>query len=362
MHKLYESPRPDLQKLSKTVYEVEAFYAPVCEIIGYDALAMALRDYTMRIRVLQSEPVEITAANGTKALLTGAERINKAEKAIETLGTHEDIQNTITDVIQSIYGESINVASIENSTGHNIQYGVGTFDVENDGVTKNFKFRWRVKSIGSLATKYEKYSSPLDLIGITIIPGEEPLEGQLLEDKQQEAEADVAVLFDTLITRTTELEAFVPTATPDRENPFFAEGSQNYIDIMDAAAGEHEIQPQMRTNGFQVAKGTMLYHDRRDVYVPMEIQVQTLLDRRVARIGRASHPVYKVVGREVDVPEDLLDDLLHLAQRKHSVNEGPTLQSAQRAHGILREIDTSPPPPHIGNRAVVAAGIYRPKT
>lgn len=348
---LYESEEPDLAKLATTMYAIEAFYAPVCEIIGYDALAMTLRDYTMRIRVQQSEPVTVTEADGTQQVLTGKARITRAEKAIKELGTPEKIEATVTEAIQGLFGENVSILPIENQSGHDTLFAAGVVVIKDeDGKDKHIKVRWRVKSVGSLATKYAKEAEPLDLVGITLVPDEKDT-----RDKKP-ALNDVAALFSTLITKSNELGASEPTSTSSRDSAFIVHGSKDYIDIMNKASGDNDIHMEKRSNGFQAAKATLRYKA-----VPMEISIQTPQDRRVARIGQASHPIYKAVGHSADVPKELLEDMLHIAQRKYSVNEELTPQSRERAEEMLRRIDLAPRPPHIGSRAAAAAGVKRPQ-
>jgi|GEM_PF-2643762 len=351
----FESESPDLNILSKLIYSVESFYAPVCEIIGYDALSMALRDYTKRVRVLLSEPITIYE-DGKKMQLTGAQRIKRAESMLDRFGDSGQVEEVVTSAIDQLFGTSVSMSSIENQSGHNIKFGVGTVEFADDNhVTRYVKFRWRVKSVGSLADKFDKYASPLDLIGITLITGEEPIEGQIEQDKQEHAVSEVAELFDHLIECSSKNFRFSPTPTPDRAHAFVAEGSKAYIDVMKSASGDHNIHDEERSNGFQVAKGTMLYMHTNNIY-PVEVQIQTLYDRKVARIGRASHPIYKTVGRKANVPPELLEALLHISDRKHSVNAGPTKQSLARAVEYLESVDRIPPP-HIGSHAAIAAGV-----
>lgn len=353
----YESESPDLSELTRLIYSVETFYAPVCEIIGYDALAMALRDYALRIRIMQSDPIEIIESDGGIEKLTGKQRVERAQAAIETLGSIKQVEQTVTAIVDVTFGDSVSVSSIENSSGHNAKYGVGTVEFAGtDGQMRNVKFRWRIKSIGSLAKKYEKYASPLDLIGITLVTGNEPVEDAPSPNMQEQATDEVAELFAHMVDAISQSDTFTPTPTPDRDIPFVVEGSKQYIDAMNNATGDnYEISLEKRTNGFQIAKATMIYEHT----MPVEIGIQTLQDRKIARIGSASHWVYKLFGRDIEIPDESLEALLHLSTRKHTVNHGPTMQSQARAALQLREIDAAPPP-HIGTReAALAAHVLR---
>ncbi len=349
----YERENPDLQALSKLVYNVEAFYAPVCEIIGYDALAMALRDYTSRIRVLQSDPITVQEPTGEIVTLTGADRLERAAAQLDELGDVKAVEALVTRAIDQLFGDSISISSIQNESEHGIKFGAGTVEFEGStNTTRDVEFRWRVKSLGSLAKKYNKYASPMDIIGITLITGSNPENNQSEEESQRKAEFDIGELFGRMITQSASLDNFFPAPTAERKFPFITEGSDEYTEIMTQAAGDQDIHLYPPENGFQVAKGTVIFNDDTGLAVPMEIQIQTLRDRRVARIGEASHPIYKTVGKGASVPEELLQALIHIAQRKETVNAGPTRQSLKRGIKNINRIDSTPPPPHIGSRAV----------
>jgi copper chaperone CopZ len=139
----------------------------------------------------------------------------------------------------------------------------------------------RIKSVGSLALKLARAAGerPMDIVGMTFVA-----------DDITEA----SVFFHALLARIKELPGVDLCPAPSRKEAVHIRGDSTYVtEYLKNVDPDAEVDIRVEPAGaYQVAKVTALFFG----VIPVEIQVQTKEDRKNARIGTASHTVFKDGG------------------------------------------------------------------
>ncbi len=252
---------PKDRSLIQDVFEAESFYAPLCEILGFDGLSMALRDAAAHNRFNKS---------GNNFVLN---------QAVELVNTVE-AEGSIDAVIVKLFGDdALNEPVLGRLSEHAVRVDeviASAGGIELAGVA-------RVKSVGSLALKLARGAGepPMDIIGITFIA----------EDVKMASR-----FFHALLARIEELPDVDPVPAPSRDEAIHIRGDSDFVtEFLKDASPDAKIDIKVQPAGaFQVAKVTLKMHHK----VPVEIQVQTKEDRKNAREGYAAHIRHKDGGRE----------------------------------------------------------------
>ena len=304
-------------ELLHKINEAEYFYAPICEIIGFDGLATALRDKSLQIRFMKS---------GQDEALAKAWRIHEKVKGDDVslvLGMLGENSPRYDFTVEQVAGKMSGEPDIVN---------VGDFVVDFPGASGNVFGSYRLKTVGSIADKIVRkpeYANtmPMDLIGMTF----------MLED-----DADLELVMSHTFYQLEGRVEF--RSTPNKASPFYIQASDQRVRRLGRLMSDFNGNVQAKVVGeeqFQVAKMTFVLKDRPDVSVEMQFLTQT--DRRASRIGQEAHILYKLGN-------DLLDDELGRLtsfmvdinkRRNYMVNstgevtvQAESLQRAQRQHFI----------------------------
>lgn len=314
--------------MSDTVYDAivrsESVFAPLCEIIGIDGLAMALRSKAECIRLRNS---------GKEHFVSESERIalayqNKQGEFGEIFHHHA------TGILRAIIGGY----TLEPILGTDSKHGIVIEEGYSD--EKSLRIIARLKSTGARAGKLVRSAAAnggimepnLDDVGITLISQDDE---HLVKSYIDAARAMLAS------------EQITPWPSPRRDEAFHIGGSQEFIDSMRdslTVAFPDDIQLfQFAPNdsGFHVAKMTGYYENDKGC-VPFEVQLLTQEGRKDSRVGRAAHIFYKIMrklGHRYTPGQDEIDRLAALNARKaHLGTDGLCPSSQERLESFIQEL------------------------
>ncbi|MCA9328549.1 hypothetical protein KC959_02160, partial [Candidatus Saccharibacteria bacterium] len=282
------------------VFEAESFYAPLCEILGYDGIAMALRSVSAQIRLQKS-------GNG--------QYVDQAQRILEKLGTIDEVKQAVSKLF-GYFGNDFDMDNVVDvgSGQHNIQIGellhqVGAEGAEGAANDQLLRGVWRIKSVGSLAMKLFKNQGkiPTDVVALNVI----------VPDK-----SDVVRYFPVMVKALDEADdvEFVPGQK--RVEPLHIRGDKSFVqDLVDAIDVDLPIdsmdldsEKYKDETKFRVAKAMMRMSV--DVtMIPIEVMVQTENDRLNSRIGDAPHAVIKARGNVVQFDHSTLSAIK--ARKRH---------------------------------------------
>ena len=265
------------------VYAAESIFAPLCEIIGFDGLSMALQSKCATLRYKYREEDEFT---------------QKAREQLSALGSHEQIEENVLSMLEATLGEALHELVLKHNSPHNIVIGEGI--AEND-----IRVVWRVKSLGSIAKKLERNgidSVPMDIIGATLI----------VKDEQTLARTLATVL------HRIELDSRIQTQpSPSRVHALHVRGDLPYIERVLTELDYENLDDMAKhvdvrvgpTDDFRVAKVTFVFDDRRGEPMRVEMQINTEKDRVQARIGSAAHLLFKFSHATSTVSPAILESI-----------------------------------------------------
>ncbi len=319
----------DEGQLFKTVFEAKAFYAPICEIIGLDGFAMALRDKTLKIIInknIEKLEAQIVNENDEKEkeilqnrLVEHYDALRRAKNLYERAG-----KTNICQVFESLGFEQMSGYLTAQVAGKRIDetdiVRIGDFATElSDGSLVSGVYRYKTEN--SLANKMleERYrhQPPMDAIGLTFIIN------------QDNPAAAFKKFFDQINGRTQIV--FKPAAT--KNSAIYFHGSTDWVYSLDDYFKSQDIKPHIKEaakDKFQVAKITFdLYVDGEPVGV--EAQFISEKDRLDARIGESAHFIYKL-DKELSESEKIryVKFMKEIYNRKpflNSKNDVPTIKS-----------------------------------
>ena len=353
---------------SRKAYELanksEAMLAPLCEIIGFDGLAMALRSRVACIELRNT---------GQGQYVDAAEQILS-----EFAGDCTDGENLCYDnlrrEIQSIVAQVIGPNNHDLVVGTGSRHGVVFGDGECTNGDSSLRKIWRMKSVGSLAKKLARWAADNRKARLTAIAVRplgnlaEEEKSDIMDDRSVETPMDIAGV--TLVAKTrTELadtyatafrnllpklenpsldDEIYPYQAPSREHAFFVEGDDEFIDVVKTRLTdefgeniEKFVKFKVDTKkGFRVAKLTG-YHSGESAILPFEIQIITQDDRHNSRVGKAAHIFYKLsrqLGKRYDPTEEDLQRLAHVNERKEHFGSDGLCGSSQLVVKRLNEM------------------------
>lgn len=265
------------------IMKVESFYAPACEILGFDALAMEMRSACTQVRFRELGKDELVDSIKRQ---TSSIRRNQIK----------DVFNEISDEKEgSAYNYSANMSKLD-ALQETEPVALGEFAVEvND---KIYSGNWRVKSVGSILKKLDRYDDVepgvdfknylMDVLGMTVI------------EKDEQAVADAFVTWVEKIDSSQNCK-FQPA--PSKEKSIIIQGDDRYINLVqtefDQDFFDRNVQVIRKPNGYRVSKMTFVGPNN----LPTEVQFMTKQDRKKGRIGESSHILYKQGTDEIDEAE-----------------------------------------------------------
>ncbi len=299
----------------QTVLKIEAIYAPVCEVLGFDALAATL----------------ISEANCTRLEMSGnGQYIDLAKQLIGSMGPELEVESFVERLPGRLVGESDtdSIVDADHDYGTFFTTAYSQFEKAN-GQTSYFDIISRRKTLGSLAMKLFRHNKegspgvPVDLLGMTIVTGDTD---------------EVAEVFKTIVEKLQQESSVELKAAPSRQEALHVKGSAEFMDRVVVVArqsiDEPIDQPTENNNGFEVAKVTFIWNfcDQSGVDhdLPVEIQVTHQKSRQQSRIGEAAHINLKIQKYSEQLYADNLnflksqkhaDHLANIRARKDTINK-----------------------------------------
>lgn len=334
----------------EAAYKSEAVLAPLCEIMGFDGLAMALRSTVACIELRNT---------GKGEYVDLAEQIlakHQEGRAEDGSHCHNQLREDVQSIMDNVVGENSHDLVVGSESSHGVVFGDGKCL----SAYRDLRLVWRLKSVGSLARKLARddedalvkeqrqgyVETPLDIVGITLIAHDRT---DLIET--------YADIFRRMSPYLEEHSAKAPSSTkgplqpypaPSRAHSFHVEGDADFV----ATIKQHFVEQfpeelesiSFKTDekkSFRVAKMTGFYTSKEDV-VPFEVQLLTEEDRHTARVGTAAHIFYKLsrqLGYRYIPTEHDIQGLEQINQRKQYLGgEGLCKGSYDRVNGANRRL------------------------
>lgn len=269
-------------KVLKNITEAEIFYGPLCEVFGFDGLAMDLRSQSHVLRLLKNGKLEDVTkvreyCNSMREIGPQAVLSNIVEGNFAVFNAVKDV-DCIHDYDSEIPYSSIQLGEFVTDFGN--------FWSGKEGDHMLTAGNWRLKSVGSLANKIqnsEKRGFPMDVMGFTFI----------LKDEEELADVFACVIEKVILSENLEC---VPA--PSKENWVFVQGDDNFRRLIRKRFSydfiQKNIQVMEKDVHYRVAKLTcILLDEEKNRQMPVEMQFLTKEDRKNARTGTAAHIIYK---------------------------------------------------------------------
>ena len=269
-------------KVLKNITEAEIFYGPLCEVFGFDGLAMDLRSQSHVLRLLKNGKLEDVAkvreyCNSMREIGPQAVLSNIVEGNFAVFNAVKDV-DCIHDYDSEIPYSSIQLGEFVTDFGN--------FWSGKEGDHMLTAGNWRLKSVGSLANKIqnsEKRGFPMDVMGFNFI----------LKDEEELADVFACVIEKVILSENLEC---VPA--PSKENWVFVQGDDNFRRLIRKRFSydfiQKNIQVMEKDVHYRVAKLTcILLDEEKNRQMPVEMQFLTKEDRKNARTGTAAHIIYK---------------------------------------------------------------------
>ncbi|MBB1563830.1 hypothetical protein HG434_001000 [Candidatus Saccharibacteria bacterium] len=307
----YPSSLRESAKL-QDVLEAESFYAPLCEVMGFDGLAASLRSQAHIIRL---------KGQGEHDLI---EEIREQYETIRQVGVR-NLVNTIFGTEKVKTEAVVGPRSEESCPNRSIH--IGDFLAKNG---KKVEGKYRLKTVGSWAAKvYEARQNdkleytPMDVLGLTVI-------SDTVKDQARD--------FVEFLQRRIDMNpAFQLKKANSKSSAIYVQGTVDYVNAVrwemwqhgfDIGRCEFAIQDdesvKQRGQKYQVSKVTFLMdHPELDNGVPVEVQFVTKAERQRSRTGEVAHIIYKYIRQ---------------LERQRSVSDEEKLFIAQTMSRLLKQI------------------------
>ncbi len=279
----YPSSSRESAKL-QDVLEAESFFAPLCEVMGFDGLAASLRSQAHIIRL---------EGQGKHGLV---EDIREQYETIRQVGVR-NLVNTIFGTEEVVTEAVVGLRS--EASCHNRPVHIGDFLAENG---KEVEGKYRLKTVGSWAAKVHEARqndkleyTPMDVLGLTVI-------SDTVKDQARD--------FVEFLQRRIDMNpAFQLKKANSKSSAIYVQGTVDYVNAVrwemwqhgfDIGRCEFAIQDdesvKQRGQKYQVSKVTFLMdHPELDKGVPVEVQFVTKDERRRSRTGEVAHIIYKYI-------------------------------------------------------------------
>lgn len=279
----YPSSSRESAKL-QDVLEAESFYAPLCEVMGFDGLAASLRSQAHIIRL---------KGQGKHDL------IEEIREQYETI-RHAGVRNLVNTIFgtEEVVAEAV-VGLRSEASCHNRPVHIGDFLAENG---KEVEGKYRLKTVGSWAAKVHEARqndkleyTPMDVLGLTVI-------SDTVKDQARD--------FVEFLQRRIDMNpAFQLKKANSKSSAIYVQGTVDYVNAVrwemwqhgfDIGRCEFAIQDdesvKQRGQKYQVSKVTFLMdHPELDKGVPVEVQFVTKAERQRSRTGEVAHIIYKYI-------------------------------------------------------------------
>ena len=321
--KLITTPYHDAKAYKEAVF-AKNILAPICSIIGADALESAQNDEVDAIagRNIGDNMSGTELSRDIDSLMDEVDRVVALHFGRKNSNDPERFDFAIGNV-KGITSELVGEAQLKSPIGisspHSMFFQVGSVHTEagNDlklrvrGKGRGSYLRKLLKNLGYYKTRAEKNDEhqdvhPIDLYGLTMIA----------DNNEQLAKEYAAA-----VVRALKSDKITPYPSPGREKEvFIVKGSKEFQDtIREAVLAEIPdvdmglFSFKTKKGGFTDAKITGLYEtgDGRVGFAPFEMQFSTPDARLTARIGgRAAHFLFKLINTYGDEIADLDDEYL----------------------------------------------------
>lgn len=307
----YPSSSRESAKL-QDVLEAESFYAPLCEVMGFDGLAASLRSQAHIIRL---------KGQGEHDLV---KEIREQYETIRQVGVR-NLVNTIfgTEEVKTV--AVVGPRSEESCPNRSIH--IGDFLAQNG---KEVEGKYRLKTVGSWAAKVHEARqkgkpeyTPMDVLGLTVI-------SDTVKDQARD--------FVEFLQRRIDMNpAFQLKKANSKSSAIYVQGTVDYVTTVrqemeqrrfDTERCEFAIQDdesvKQRGQKYQVSKVTFLMdHPELDKGVPVEVQFVTKAERQRSRTGEVAHIIYKYIRQ---------------LERQRPVSDEEKLFIAQTMSRLLKQI------------------------
>lgn len=319
----YPSSSRESAKL-QDVLEAESFYAPLCEVMGFDGLAASLRSQAHIIRL---------EGQGERKLI---EEICEQYETIRHIGVR-NLVNTIFGteevVTEAVVGPR-SEASCPNRSIH-----IGDFLAQNG---KEVEGKYRLKTVGSWAAKVHEARqngkpeyTPMDVLGLTVISDTVADQARdFVEFLQQRIDMNPAFQLKKAASKSSAIcvygtEDYVTTVRQEMEQRGFDIGRCEFVVQDDESV-------QRRGQKYQVSKVTFLMdHPGVDKGVPVEVQFVTEDERRRSRTGEVAHIIYKYIRQLEQQRSVSAKDKL---EQQNSVSDKDKHSIAKEMSRLLKQI------------------------
>ena len=322
--KLITTPYHDAKAYKEAVF-AKNILAPICSIIGADALESAQNDEVDAIagRNIGDNMSGTELSRDIDSLMDEVDRVVALHFGRKNSNDPERFNFAIGNV-KGITSELVGEAQLKSPIGisspHSMFFQVGSVRTENGndlklrarGKGRGSYLRKLLKNLGYYKSRAEKNDEhqdvhPIDLYGLTMIA----------DNNEQLAKEYAAA-----VVRALKSDKITPYPSPGREKEvFIVKGSKEFQDtIREAVLAEIPdvdmglFSFKSKKGGFTDAKITGLYEtgDGRVGFAPFEMQFSTPDARLTARIGgRAAHFLFKLINTYGDEIADLDDDYLN---------------------------------------------------
>lgn len=319
----YPSSSRESAKL-QDVLEAESFYAPLCEVMGFDGLAASLRSQAHIIRL---------EGQGKRKLI---EEIREQYEKTRHVG----VRNLVNTIFGTEQVETEAVVGLGSEAScHNRSVHIGDFVAQNG---KAVYGKYRLKTVGSWAAKvHEAHQNdkpeytPMDVLGLTVI------------SKNVKAQARDFVEF--LQRRIDMNPAFQLKKAASKSSAICVHGTVDYVTTVrremeqrgfDTERCEFVVQDaesvQQRGQKYQVSKTTFLMdYPGLDKGVPVEVQFVTEDERRRSRTGEVAHIIYKYI-RQLERQRPVSDE--DKLEQQNSVSDKDKHSIAREMSQLLEQI------------------------
>lgn len=322
--KLITTPYHDAKAYKEAVF-AKNILAPICSIIGADALESAQNDEVDAIagRNIGDNMSGTELSRDIDSLMDEVDRVVALHFGRKNSNDPERFDFAIGNV-KGITSELVGEAQLKSPIGisspHSMFFQVGSVRTENGndlklrarGKGRGSYLRKLLKNLGYYKSRAEKNDEhqdvhPIDLYGLTMIA---------------DSNEQLAKEYAAAVVRALKSDKITPYPSPGREKEvFIVKGSKEFQDtIREAVLAEIPdvdmglFSFKTKKGGFTDAKITGLYEtgDGRVGFAPFEMQFSTPDARLTARIGgRAAHFLFKLINTYGDEIADLDDDCLN---------------------------------------------------
>ena len=222
--------------------EAESFYAPLCEVMGFDGLAASLRSQAHIIRL---------KGQGKRKLV---EEIREQYETIRQVGVR-NLVNTIFGTGEVVAKAVVGLRSEASCPNRSIH--IGDFSAQNG---KKVEGKYRLKTVGSWAAKVHEARqndkleyTPMDVLGLTVI-------SDTVKDQARD--------FVEFLQRRIDMNpAFQLKKANSKSSAIYVQGTVDYVNA---------VRQEMEQRGFDIERCEFVVQDAESV------------QRRGREIGRAS--------------------------------------------------------------------------